>query len=129
MDGQNEKLDIATFAQKIKAKYTEYQDVDDNELVERVVRKYPSYTKQVNLPSDFRLLQTTTGYQKLDDLYEQIGREEDVDPNLLLEQGRQETINFNPDVVYGKLDSPKGAKGLGQFMPGTAPLYGLKIGN
>lgn len=127
MDGSNEKLDIPSFAKHIKEKYPDYKDIDDVDLVERIVRKHPTYANQVNLPEKFRLLHTTSGYQKIDDLYEQIGREENVDPNLLLEQGRQETINFKPEVFYGKLDSPKGARGAAQMMPGTAPTYGLKV--
>jgi len=122
-----EEDDIPTFAARIKAKYPDYASVDDYELVERVVRKHPIYASKVKLPSDFKLLQTSTGYPQLDELYESAGREHNVDPNLLLEQGRIESVNFNPDVVYGRRNSPAGARGLGQFMPGTAPLYGLTV--
>lgn len=122
-----EEDDIPTFAARIKAKYPDYESVDDYELVERVVRKHPVYASKVRLPSDFKLLQTSTGYPKLDSLYEQAGRDHNVDPNLLLEQGRVESINFNPDVVYGRRNSPAGARGLGQFMPGTAPRFGLTV--
>ena len=118
---------IEDFAKRIKGKYKEYADVDDYELVEKMVRKYPSYASEVELPSGFRLLKTSTGYQNLDDIYEKAGRENGVDPNLLLEQGRIETINFKPEVMYGRLNSPAGAKGAGQFMPGTAPTYGLTV--
>lgn len=120
-----EEDDIPTFAKRLKEKFPEYADVDDVELVERTIRKHPVYASQVKLPSDFSLLNTTTGYKNLDAVYEQAGRENNVDPNLLLEQGRQETINFKPDVIYGRLNSPKGAQGAGQFMPGTAPQYGV----
>lgn len=118
--------ELLQFAARIKEKYPDYKDVDDLELVERVVRKHPVYASQVKLPDNFRLLHTTSGYKNIDDLYEQIGREENVDPNLLLEQGRKET-SFDPDVFYGRKNSYKGAKGAGQFMPGTAPLYGLNV--
>lgn len=127
MDEQNELDDIKTFANRIRQKTGAYDDVDDNELTERFIRKNPVYADRVKLPQGFRLLQTSSGYQKIDDIYEQMGREENVDPNLLLEQGRQETINFKPDVFYGRVDSPKAAKGAGQFMKGTAPLYGLTV--
>ena len=56
---------IEDFAKRIKGKYKEYADVDDYELVEKMVRKYPSYASEVELPSGFRLLKTSTGYQNL----------------------------------------------------------------
>lgn len=70
----------------------------------------------------------TTGRPDLDPLYEQTGEKYGIDPNLLLEQGRQESINFKPSVVAGRLDSPKGARGVSQFMPDTARQYGLRVG-
>ncbi len=118
--------DIPTFAKRLKTKFPEYQDIDDVELVERTVRKHPTYAAQVKLPPEFSLLQTTSGYKNLDEVYEKAGRDHNVDPNLLIEQGRIETVNFSPDVVYGRRNSPAGAQGAGQFMPGTAPLYGVK---
>ncbi len=120
--------DIPQFAKRIKSRYPDYNDVDDFDLVERVVRKHPTYASQIKLPENFRLLQTTSGYQKIDDLYESIGREEGVDPNLLLEQGRKETA-FKPENFYGTNKSSAGAVGAGQFMSGTAPKYGLKVEN
>lgn len=36
------------FSQKIKAKYPEYQDMDDNELAKKIVTKYPEYDGQVD---------------------------------------------------------------------------------
>lgn len=117
--------DIPTFAARIKTKFPDYADIPDADLVEKVVRKHPAYADQVQLPDSFSLLQTSTGYPKLDSVYEQAGREHNVDPNLLLSQGRQETINFKPSVMYGKQASPAGALGAGQFMPDTAPKYGV----
>lgn len=119
-----EEDDIPTFAARIKAKYPDYASVDDYELVEKVVRKHPVYASQVKLPEGFGLLYTSSGYGKIDSIYEEMGRKYNVDPNLLLEQGRQET-SFNPDVFYGKRASSAGAVGAGQFMPGTAPKYGV----
>lgn len=119
-----EEDDIPTFAQRIKAKYPDYQDIDDVDLVEKVVRKHPAYASKVKLPKEFSLLQATSGYPKIDALYEQMGREENVDPNLLLEQGRKETA-FKPENFYGTNKSSAGAVGAGQFMAGTAPAYGV----
>lgn len=72
-------------------------------------------------------LTRTSGKPDLDRLYEQAGADHGVDPNLLLEQGRIESINFAPNVIAGKLDSPKGARGVAQFMPDTARYYGLRV--
>jgi hypothetical protein len=38
------------FAQKIKAKYPTYQNVDDLELTQKVIAKYPVYASQVKIP-------------------------------------------------------------------------------
>lgn len=74
-------------------------------------------------------LARTSGRPDLDSLYEEKGTAYGVDPNLLLEQGRQESINFKPSVIAGRLDSPVGAKGVAQFMAPTAREFGLRIGN
>ena len=36
------------FAQKIKAKYPAYAEMDDNELVDRMLKKYPTYKSQIS---------------------------------------------------------------------------------
>src|SRR5437879_4208688 len=65
-------------------------------------------------PSD-KAKTATSGRLDLDEIYHRYGKAYGVDPNLLIEQGRQETINFNPKVLSGDLDSPKAARGAGQF--------------
>lgn len=40
-------MDTSTFAQKIKAKYPAYQNVDDATLVKKFIEKYPEYKSQV----------------------------------------------------------------------------------
>lgn len=129
MDGDvPQKESIQDFAKRLKTKYPEYQDKEDGDLVERYVRKNPVYAERIYLPDNFSLLgQATTSYQKLDKVYEDAGRANNVNPQLLLEQGRQETIGFKPDVMYGRQNSPVGARGAGQFMAGTAPKYGLTV--
>ena len=37
----------AEFAQKIKAKYPQYESMDDNELVDKITAKYPQYLDQI----------------------------------------------------------------------------------
>ena len=38
---------------------------------------------------------------------------------------RHESMQFNPDVISGKIKSPRGATGIGQFMPETAKARGV----
>jgi hypothetical protein len=127
--GQQET--VSQFANRVRAKRPgAYDDAPDGDLVDRYLRKHPAYVDRVALPPDFKLLRTSSGDSKLDDLYESAGREHNVDPNLLLEQGRVESVNFNPKYIYQKgATSPAGAGGVAQFMPGTAPSYGLQVGN
>ena len=42
-------LDYNQFAEKIKAKYPEYKDVDNLELTKKMIAKYPEYKNQVTL--------------------------------------------------------------------------------
>ncbi len=42
------KLSVKDFAAKIKAKYPDYSNVDDSELVKRITAKYPEYNEQVD---------------------------------------------------------------------------------
>ena len=41
-------LDVNEFANKIKAKYPEYKDVDNNLLAEKMIEKYPEYKGKVS---------------------------------------------------------------------------------
>lgn len=45
-------MDTKTFAQKIKAKYPAYQNIDDATLVNKIIEKYPEYKSQVNVQSE-----------------------------------------------------------------------------
>ena len=42
-------IDYNEFAKKIKAKYPEYNDVDNYTLASKMVEKYPEYKGQVDL--------------------------------------------------------------------------------
>ena len=44
-------LSTAEFAAKIKAKYPQYQNVDDSTLVDKITTKYPQYKSQVSILS------------------------------------------------------------------------------
>src|SRR6266851_2653720 len=60
-------------------------------------------------------------------LYQGVGEKYGVDPDLLYNQAKQESGNFNPNFVYGPGRSSKGAAGIAQFMPDTARQYGLRV--
>lgn len=45
-------LDIRSFAAQIKAKYPDYQDVDDYELASKTLEKYPDYKEVVFAPAN-----------------------------------------------------------------------------
>ncbi len=47
-------------------------------------------------------------------------QEAGIDPNLFARQMWQES-GFDPDVIYGRRDSPKGARGIAQIMPEYHP--------
>ncbi len=68
----------------------------------------------------FSELTVSTGKAELDQMIEEAGRKHGVDPRLILEVMRQES-GFRQYAV-----SPVGAKGLMQFMPGTAARMGIK---
>jgi len=63
----------------------------------------------------------TTGNPEYDKLYDEKGKQYDVDPDLLIAQGSTES-GFNPRAV-----SPKGAQGLAQFIPATAKEFGVNV--
>jgi hypothetical protein len=45
------RLNVDQFAEKVKAKYPEYKDVDNATLTSKIIDKYPEYKDQVNLES------------------------------------------------------------------------------
>lgn len=48
MDNNNPKLTPSQFAQKVKSKYPQYQNIKDDELVSKMIEKYPSYKDQID---------------------------------------------------------------------------------
>lgn len=47
------------------------------------------------------------------------------DPDAFERQIRQESANYDEDVIWGKRNSSAGAQGIAQFMPGTAKGLGI----
>lgn len=78
-------------------------------------------------PVSPKVRHATSGRIDLDRLYEQAALRYGLDVNVLIEQGRVESINFNPAVISGRLPSPAGAVGISQFITGTARRYGLVV--
>ena len=48
-DPPTKKLGVKEFAAKIKAKYPDYNSIDDSTLVQKILDKYPTYKDQVDL--------------------------------------------------------------------------------
>lgn len=51
------KLGVKEFAQRIKAKYPEYKDIDDTILTQKIIAKYPEYKEHVELGDDKKKVQ------------------------------------------------------------------------
>ena len=49
--GGGGKLSPEQFAKKVKEKYPQYKDVEDNVLVDKMIAKYPQYKDQIAFPS------------------------------------------------------------------------------
>ena len=59
-------LDVNEFANKIKAKYPEYKDVDNNLLAEKMIEKYPEYKGKVSFePSKKKVVSELPSEQKV----------------------------------------------------------------
>lgn len=56
------------FAEKIKAKYPEYKDLDNADLTRRVLNKYPQYESQVRMPETKSLGMFTGTEERLADV-------------------------------------------------------------
>jgi len=52
-------------------------------------------------------------------------QENELPEQVLYRMLRNESINFNPDVISGAISSPKGAQGIAQFMPDTSAWLGI----
>jgi hypothetical protein len=47
-----QQFSVAEFATRIKEKYPQYADMDDQELVDKIVAKYPQYGEQIKKKDD-----------------------------------------------------------------------------
>ena len=88
-------------------------DKDYTELAKKMGLQ-PEQPPKPTRVAGYKPLAQTTGDKEKDSLYEQWGKNYDVDPNLLFFQGKQEST-FNNNAR-----SNKGALGPAQFMPDTA---------
>lgn len=70
-------------------------------------------------------LRVTSGSARFDAAYLKYGQQYGIDPNLLLEQGRQESVNFKPSVIFAGRENYAGAGGIAQFLKDTAKRFGL----
>ena len=47
-----QQYSVTEFAARIKEKYPSYADMDDQELVDKIVAKYPQYGEQIKKKDD-----------------------------------------------------------------------------
>lgn len=59
------------------------------------------------------------------DIIKQAATQHGIKTSVLSSLLSHESMGFNPDVISGKLNSPVGAQGIGQFMPATAQGLGI----
>lgn len=52
-------------------------------------------------------------------------KKNNIPQDILYRVLKKESMNFNPDVVSGKINSPTGAQGIAQFMPTTSEEMGF----
>lgn len=58
-----DKLTIEQFAQKVKAKYPQYKDVDDSVLVDKIIAKHPEYKDRVDVTRGSQQLPQSQAFQ------------------------------------------------------------------
>ncbi len=92
-----------------------------NSLLDGSAFKLPVDSGTSDRPATYQPLADSSGNSRLDNLYDKYGKQYNVDPNLLVAQGGQES-GFKSGAV-----SNKGAKGIAQFEPGTAAEYGVNV--
>ena len=83
-------LDVNEFANKIKAKYPEYKDVDNNLLAEKMIEKYPEYKGKVSFePSKKKVASESQSGQ----------------PKVNSSSATQKTVEQKPSVSSGSEDN------------------------
>lgn len=91
------------------------------ELARRLAGTKPSVAPSSGKTAAYKRRTKSSGKPDYDSLYDKYGQEWDVDPDLLIAQGQQES-SFKNNAV-----SSAGARGLGQFMPDTAAEFKVNV--
>lgn len=58
-------------------------------------------------------------------IYQEAAAKYNLDPNILIRMGAQESGYWDEKIISGKRKSSAGAVGIGQFMPATAKRFGV----
>ena len=83
-------LDVNEFANKIKAKYPEYKDVDNNLLAEKMIEKYPEYKGKVSFEPSKKKVATALPSEQ---------------PKVSSSSATQKTVEQKPSVSSGSEDN------------------------
>lgn len=104
-------LSVTDFATKIKSKYPQYANVDDNTLTQKIVAKYPQYKDQVDFGQP-----KSQGF----DLGKTIGHGLDMAINPAGYMARQTALSDQPqsvkDQINAQYDVPKNIDTAAQFV-------------
>lgn len=92
-------LDYNQFAEKIKAKYPEYKDVDNLELTKKMIAKYPEYKNQVTLDVPKKKKSTSKGSQFYSKALEEVGLSAIDRP----EKQKASVSSGSKDLSYAKI--------------------------
>ena len=111
-------LSIDEFAEKIKSKYPEYQDMDNLELATKIIEKYPEYADQVDLKKkdegmDLPLADGFSDSQETEVTEEVVTQQTPTDDTQEWKVRYESVFDINPDE-YG-VEEEEGTNQLGAY--------------
>jgi hypothetical protein len=110
-------MNYKQFSQNIKTKYPQYQDIDDLELANKMIAKYPVYKEQVQLDDD---IQQTEQSPQDESIIQKLLRMDRESAEKAEQRWRERGV-ADPDVQTIP-EIAKGALNLASYLPVSAPL-------
>jgi hypothetical protein len=115
---KKKKLTVEEFATKIKAKYPQYKEVDNAELIDRIANKYPEYKDVINTEVTSEKGKKLYEALKNDSKYKGIGKDYESFKNYFSDEN-------NGKKLFTQLNSDPKYKGLGSDYETFANGFGL----